>query len=75
MKDSRRINMYWFSHVYKDLNDLYNSWLFAKNKEDIDNYLTKIVEREDPIARAWHGMVRIIQKSHKLWISIMKRHI
>jgi hypothetical protein len=38
--------MYQFSHVYKDLNDLFDSWLFAKNRGDIGNYLTKIVDHE-----------------------------
>jgi hypothetical protein len=38
--------MYRFSHVYGDLNDLSDSWLFAKNKGDVDNYLTRIVDCE-----------------------------
>jgi hypothetical protein len=45
-KDGGRIDMYWFSHIYKDLNDLSDSWLFAKNRGDMGNYLTKIADHE-----------------------------
>jgi hypothetical protein len=36
--------MYWFSHVYENLNDFSDSYLFAKNRGDMGDYLKKIVD-------------------------------
>jgi hypothetical protein len=50
--------MYWFSHVYKDLNDLSDSWLFAKNRGGLGNYLIKIVDHEILMPKygmEWYG--------------------
>jgi hypothetical protein len=38
------MDMYWFSCVHQELNDLYDSLLFAKNRGYMGNYSTKIVD-------------------------------
>jgi hypothetical protein len=35
--------MYWFSHVYQEMNNLYDSWLSSITKGEMSNYLAKIV--------------------------------
>jgi hypothetical protein len=42
--DLQKMDMYWFSCVHQELNDLYDSLLFAKNRGYMGNYSTKIVD-------------------------------
>jgi hypothetical protein len=55
--------MYWFSYINQELNDLYDLWLFSKNREIWASWqlLDKDSGPWDPTAKVWHGMVRIIQ--------------